>query len=347
MKEELAQQAANTLVSSFIPNALYGIAQGTDGYIRNAYSSGTMTGNIVDAAKNKIPVLRETLPEEVNGMGKEKQYSGGFAQRIANSLVNPVGINTYAQGDVSSEMQRLRKATGDASFYPSKSAPNKINVNKQIRTLDGNQKLQYQRVYGTEIETEMRGVMATAQYRNASDAEKVTMLQKCREMAADIAANRVAGRALPQWVGKVQNSDVPLSVYVMYKNAWSNEKDAGKKAYEANAAVRQKILADDSLTVDQKNQLDDMLIHDLTIIPQDKDVNYSSAETFKVSQMTDSAQRHYSAVKNTYGLSADAFSKAWSIYHDNSLHAAEKRQKIAQVTGKNGYALYKEFGKRR
>ena len=48
-------------------------------------------------------------------------------------------------------------------------------------------------------------------------------------------------------------------------------------------------------------------------MPQHKDVDYSSDESFALSQMSDSAQRHWEYVRDRTGISSGDYQTAWSI----------------------------------
>ena len=62
--------------------------------------------NVRDTVQNSIPVLREELPGSVNPMGDEKTYQiENDTARLLNTLLNPIGVNTYTQSAVSREME--------------------------------------------------------------------------------------------------------------------------------------------------------------------------------------------------------------------------------------------------
>lgn len=77
---------------------------------------------------------------------------------------------------------------------------------------------------------------------------------------------------------------------------------------------RQELFDDKSLTAKQKKVLDQAFINDTVVMPKDMDVDYTNESTFKVTQMSDSAQEGYKTVKR-YGISGTTYEK---LYNDLS-----------------------------
>ena len=125
----------------------------------------------------------------------------------------------------------------------------------------------------------------------------------------------------------------------------SREKDKGKTTADVNSAVRNAIRSDSSLSVAQKAALDDIVISDGVYIPKDLKVDYTNKETFVISQMSAGAQKRYNSIKNQFGMDAETYSKAWSIYQNDDLKADQKRQQLSAL-GYNGSALYKALGQK-
>ena len=125
----------------------------------------------------------------------------------------------------------------------------------------------------------------------------------------------------------------------------SREKDKGKTTADANSSVRDAIRKDTTLSAAQKAALDDIVISDGVYIPKDLDVDYTNKETFVISQMSAGAQKRYNSIKNQFGMDAETYSKAWSIYHNDDLKADQKRQQLSAL-GYNGSALYKALGQK-
>ena len=131
---------------------------------------------------------------------------------------------------------------------------------------------------------------------------------------------------------------------ILYRDMLSREEQKAS-ASEAKSTVRRQIFQDSGLNAAQKGALDDIVISDGIYIPKEVNVDYSSYESFVISQMSEGAQKWYDSSSAKFGLDADTYQKAWNIYQDDDLKADEKRAKLYGM-GLNGQALYKEFGKK-
>jgi hypothetical protein len=102
------------------------------------------------------------------------------------------------------------------------------------------------------------------------------------------------------------------------------------------------------MTVEQKNALDNVVVSDGVYLVQDKDVDYSSPETFVITQMSDGAQKHWTQVKNQFHISAEQYQEAWAIYNNDELKADQKKEQLARIVGstQRGNLLYSVLGKK-
>ena len=99
------------------------------------------------------------------------------------------------------------------------------------------------------------------------------------------------------------------------------------------------------MSVAQKGALDDIVISDGVYIAKDLKVDYTNKETFVISQMSAGAQKRYNSIKKQFGMDAETYSKAWSIYQNDDLKADQKRKQLSAL-GYNGSALYKALGQK-
>lgn len=216
--ESAMDAAASTAVSSVIPNILRSAAKGMDDRPRYTYSGDTLQERVVDNIKNSIPVLRETLPGSVNPFGEEKTYQGDTLTRLLNSMLNPVGVNTYTQSDVSKELETLRGQTGETSFYPSKSIPSSLsytddNGNSHSVSMDYEQRQDYQRDRGSTALLTMADMMGTSAYKSAGTARKAELMDLCKEYAFDAAkANILGDESVSKWVTLARDAQKELGM---------------------------------------------------------------------------------------------------------------------------------------
>lgn len=216
-QEVLLQEGANTVASSLIPNILRSTARGLDDRPRNTYSGDTLGEQVVDSVKNSIPGLRETLPGSVNPLGEEKLYQGSTADRLLNALLNPVGVNTYDQSEVSQNMEALRERTGETSFYPSKSAPSELSYTKDGNTysksLTYEERQDYLRDRGAVALTTLSSMMGSSAYKRANDTTKTELLDLCNDYASQRAKKTILGAdSVPAWVNNAETAQNDLGI---------------------------------------------------------------------------------------------------------------------------------------
>ena len=149
--------------TSFIPNALKGIAQGTDPYQREMYTSDTVYGQLWDNVRGSIPGLRQTLPTKTDSFGRPMETEGG-ALGFINANVLPGYVTHYKEQPGASVLDRLYELTGSATAYPDRKAPSKIEF-----SIDGKK-------YELEI-----GGEAAAQYVQTAGEKHMELLEAVEE----------------------------------------------------------------------------------------------------------------------------------------------------------------------
>lgn len=263
-QEVLLQEGANTVASSLIPNILRSTARGLDDRPRNTYSGDTLGEQVVDSVKNSIPGLRETLPGSVNPLGEEKLYQGGTADRLLNALLNPLGVNTYNQSEVSQGMEALRERTGDTSFYPSKSAPSEVSYtdedgNQHSKALTYEERQDYLRDRGAVALTTLSSMMGSSAYKRANDTTKTELLDLCNDYASQRAKKTILGAdGVPAWVNNAETAQNDLGISPAEYLALYHQYGAGIMSGTAYEKTKQAVAS--GLTVqqyvDMKNGLD-------------------------------------------------------------------------------------------
>lgn len=264
-REVLAREGANTVASSIIPNILRATARGLDDRPRNTYSGDTLAEQVADNVRNSIPGLREELPGSVNPLGEEKTYQiEDDTARLLNTLLNPIGVNTYNQSEVSQGLEDLRERTGDVSIYPSKSAPTKVSYtddagNQHSKELTYEERQDYLRDRGAVAMTTLADMLGSSAYRSAGAAEKSELLNLCNDYASQRAKETILGaESTPAWVqnAKTARQDLGVSTaeYLALYNQYGSSVMSGvpyektKQAVAAGLTVQQ--------YVDMKNGID-------------------------------------------------------------------------------------------
>lgn len=170
--EALAEMFVKTATSSVIPNISRQFARGIDPYYRDVYSGDSLGENLLDNAKNSLPGLRETLPVKLDPFGDEKEYGDSTLTNILNAMVNPIGLNTYSQRDVSKEMERIKNETSRVDMYPDKTAPTKIDYGGSSYDMTYEERQQYLQTVGKQTEKLYSQLINSSEYRRLSDDQK-------------------------------------------------------------------------------------------------------------------------------------------------------------------------------
>jgi hypothetical protein len=255
--ESISKEAASTLAASVVPNALRATAQGLDDRPRSTGYADTFAERLALEAKSRIPGLRETLPGSVDALGNERMYQGTTPERLFNSMLNPVGVNHYQQGELSKELESLRERSGgNTSFYPTNRIPKEISfTDKNGKThtaqMDYEQRQDFQRTRGTVTNGTMMAMTGTRAYKKASAERQVELMAKCQSYGYEVAKGGVLGKAaMESWAVNAQTSkkDVGLSTveflalytddrYKSYLSGKAYEKT--KEAYRAGVSVEE------------------------------------------------------------------------------------------------------------
>ena len=255
--ESISKEAASTLAASVVPNALRATAQGLDDRPRSTGYADTFAERLALEAKSRIPGLRETLPGSVDALGNERMYQGTTPERLFNSMLNPVGVNHYQQGELSKNLESLRERSGgNTSFYPTNRIPKEISfTDKSGKThtaqMDYEQRQDFQRTRGTVTNGTMMAMTGTRAYKKASAERQVELMAKCQSYGYEVAKGGVLGKAaMESWAVNAQTSkkDVGLSTveflalytddrYKSYLSGKAYEKT--KEAYRAGVSVEE------------------------------------------------------------------------------------------------------------
>ena len=255
--ESISKEAASTLAASVIPNALRATAQGLDDRPRSTGYADTFAERLALEAKSRIPGLRETLPGSVDALGNERMYQGTTPERLFNSMLNPVGVNHYQQGELSKDLESLRERSGgNTSFYPTNRIPKEISYTdkggkKHTAQMDYEQRQDFQRTRGTVTNGTMIAMTGTRAYKKASAERQVELMAKCQSYGYEVAKGGVLGKAaMESWAVNAQTSkkDVGLSAveflalytddrYKSYLSGKAYEKT--KEAYRAGVSVEE------------------------------------------------------------------------------------------------------------
>lgn len=266
--ESLLKNGASAAVSSVTPNVLRAFALGMDDRPRSTGYADTFTERLAMEAKSRIPGLRETLPGSVDTLGNERMYQGTTPERLFNSMLNPVGVNHYQQGELSKDLESLRERSGgNTSFYPTNRIPKEVsftdkNGKKHTAQMDYEQRQDFQRTRGTVTNGTMMAMTGTRAYQKASAERQVELMAKCQSYGYEVAKGSVLGKdSMEKWAVNAQTSkrDVGLST-VEFLNLYTDDRyksylvgkayEKTKEAYRAGVSVEEYVGLKESADTD-------------------------------------------------------------------------------------------------
>lgn len=189
---ELGKQLLLDSVSRAEPAILRAFAKAGDPYYRDLYTSDSFFGQMKDRLQYGIPGWRNQLPVKTDAYGRDKEYGGSTAERIANALLLPGKIEHYSTSRASEEAERLYQETGE-SVFPSTSVQNthkwKDRYGKeQEHTLSAREKSEFRTMRGQTYEAMQLDLMDTSEeWAEMTDDERVEVLRDVSKIATEYA----------------------------------------------------------------------------------------------------------------------------------------------------------------
>lgn len=340
----LTQGLTNTLVGQ-VRRSISG--DNTMTYVdKNSIIPDWLQREFGSASKKSITPAYNQVPY-IDAWGREEESEDPIIRTI-NNLLNPAYTSQVDVDAVEEELQRVYDATGE-SVFPSR-ADKKITYAGTKKELTADEYTRFATLLGRTRYNALSDAMDSPYYQDLTDEEKAKVISDIYEYSNGVAKKSIMSSYEPdKWILNAEmadNSGIEAGTFIYYRNRLQSLKDGGMNTSEANSALRKELLDDDRLTAAEKTDLDNWIINDLTVIPKDVNVDYSSPETFTITQMSDGAQRRWSNIKNRFGIDAETYQATWKIYQNDDLNADQKRARMAEYVGGNASTLYREFGKR-
>lgn len=340
----LTQGLTNTLVGQ-VRRSISG--DNTMTYVdKNSIIPDWLQRELGSASKKSFTPAYNQVPY-IDAWGRTEE-TGDFFERLVNNTLNPSYISQIDVDDVEQELQRVYDATGE-SVFPSR-AEKKITYAGIEKELTADEYTRYATLLGKTRYNALSYAMGSPYYKDLTDEEKAGVISDIYKYSNGVAKKSIMPSYEPdKWILSAEEADkngIKAGTFIYYRNRLQSLKDGGMNTSEANSELRNELLDDDRLTAAQKTDLDNWIINDLTVIPKDVNVDYSSPETFTITQMSEGAQKRWNNIKNRFGIDADTYQATWKIYQNDDLNADQKRARMAEYVGGNASSLYREFGKR-
>ena len=139
---DMATAFGSSVATSFIPNALKGIAQGIDPYQRDLYAKDDLLGQTIDQMIGSVPGMRNRLTAKQDVYGNDVK-NPDQPLNFLNANILPGAITTYTETDLQKALNDLSEQTGKSSMYLSKDAPKSITVDDEKIELTAEQKKRF------------------------------------------------------------------------------------------------------------------------------------------------------------------------------------------------------------
>ena len=203
---DVVKQGAAGEVTSFIPNALKGIAQGIDPYQRDMYSKDDLVGRTVDQIVGSIPGWRQTL------LVKQDVYGDAIKNpdqllNFLNANILPGAITTYTETDLQKVLNDLSEESGEYSMYLSKDAPKSISVDGKEIKLTKAQQMEFMSERGDAYEAASAALENDETYQGFSKEWKLKAYEYAETYANEKAKGGLNADYEPEtWVSDLEGA---------------------------------------------------------------------------------------------------------------------------------------------
>lgn len=136
----------------------------------------------------KIPGLRNTLPETTDYLGRTKEEDKNFWVRSFNAMVNPANIKKDTMTKEGKEIIRLYNKTGNKDILPS-GLSQTVKFNDKDYKMTRKEYNEYKKDFGKAFENNLKELMNSQDYKNASDDEKAEMISGIMAYSKDKTKN--------------------------------------------------------------------------------------------------------------------------------------------------------------
>jgi len=186
--KDMAISTGQNYLSQFIPTVAGQFARVFDDKKRTTAADSSSPNKITQETYRqlayKIPGLRNTLPESTDFLGKTKKEDENAVVRAFNALINPMNERKDTMTKEGKEILRLYNKTGNDSIIPA-ALSQKVTFNDKDYQMTRKEYNSYKKDFGKSFEENLKKLMNTSDYKNASDGEKATMIEGIMNYSKD------------------------------------------------------------------------------------------------------------------------------------------------------------------
>lgn len=277
---------------------------------------------ILGSASARTPGVDYQQIPFIDAWGRTED-SGPLGLEMFNQFLNPAYTSQENVTKLDEEVQRLYTETGESGVVPDR-APRYLTVGGERIDLSKDQYVEYATQRGQlsyQIGTDM---IQNPVYQSLPDDQKADILDDVYTYADALAKMEVSNYTPPEWISKVDSSGVDPVTGILYHKS------------DANSETKRKMLMqDDSLSASEKLALDRALISETS------DIDYSSEETFTISQMSDAGQRKWEKAQ-AWGMPYEDYAKYYPMIYAQGKKKAEIIQDLinAGMSENNAYTFW-------
>lgn len=244
-------------------------------------------------ASAKIPGWDYQQIPYIDAWGRTES-NGPLPLRTFNNFINPAYTSQENVTPLDEEIQQLYDATGDNAVILDR-APRYLTVAGERVDLTAEQYVQYATERGQTAFALGSDLIENDIFSGLTNQQKVDALDKVYTYADAMAKADVSNYEPEDWMKKVNASGVDPVTAILYR---MSEADTDTK--------RQMLMDDDSLTASEKTALEEIITGKEAIR------DYSSAEAFALSGLSDAGQRKWAKAEE-FGLSYEEYVKYYPM----------------------------------
>lgn len=287
---ELLFTAMETALSYFtqaVPTTFGQLARTVDPVRRSTQpeaANTNLTSNIqrvINKTIAKIPGLSMTLEPYVDPLGNQdvvKNQAGDLIWNAVEQFISPGYLSKSESSPVLKELRQVANEKGENGILPSY-AETKFKVDGTPVLLTAKQATEQQTIAGTTYYSVANDLMENSIYRELDNEGKYSLLEDAKSYATAMGKEAVSDYEATSWMqkaNKAAEAGISVADYIATRSLFNSEE------MKNDTEKQRSWLKEQPYTAKQKNLLDELLISDVTIIPTNKEVNYSSDASFNI-----------------------------------------------------------------
>lgn len=189
----VAEGFANTILSATsqpLPSVIQQLTRVIDPYKRETYDSNPVKKQL-NTLISKTPILSTMLPakKDVTGQSVEQFQGRGTVSKLLEAYLYPANISEKKYNNVNDEAVRVYEATGETGALLKVGEKSFEYGDKKYRLESAEDMSRFMQVQGEEAYNELSKLISSKEYKNMSDNEKASAINrvtlKAKEKAED------------------------------------------------------------------------------------------------------------------------------------------------------------------